>query len=180
RDFGPLAPDVYRCPFPYLYRSGFASEAETVTACLDAFRGLVEEVGADRLAAAILEPVQGEGGFVVPPAAFVQGVAAYCRERGILFIADEIQTGFYRTGRRPGPCTRRSPARAVPRVAGEVGADRRRARARRDGRDGARHRPADQGAGGRGDERDRRRSAPRGPRARQGGRAEERRALPRF
>src|SRR5437870_4991924 len=102
RDFGPLAPDVYRCPFPYLYRSGFASEPETVAACLDAFRGLVEEVGADRLAAAILEPVQGEGGFVVPPAAFVQGVAAYCRERGILLIADEIQTGFYRTGRRFG------------------------------------------------------------------------------
>jgi 4-aminobutyrate aminotransferase/(S)-3-amino-2-methylpropionate transaminase len=73
-----------------------------VAACLDAFRRLVEEVGADRLAAAILEPVQGEGGFVVPPAAFVQGVAAYCRERGILLIADEIQTGFYRTGRRFG------------------------------------------------------------------------------
>jgi len=101
-EFGPLAPEVYRCPFPYVFRSGFASEAETVAACLDAFRGLVQEVGADRLAAVVMEPVQGEGGFVVPPAAFVQGVAAYCREREILLIADEIQTGFYRTGRRFG------------------------------------------------------------------------------
>jgi 4-aminobutyrate aminotransferase/(S)-3-amino-2-methylpropionate transaminase len=101
-EFAPLAPEVYRCPFPYVFRSGFASEAETAAACLDAFRGLVQEVGADRLAAVVMEPVQGEGGFVVPPAAFVQGVAAYCREREILLIADEIQTGFYRTGRRFG------------------------------------------------------------------------------
>jgi 4-aminobutyrate aminotransferase/(S)-3-amino-2-methylpropionate transaminase len=100
--FGPFAPEVYRSPFPYLYRSGFATEEETVAACLDAFRRLLEEVGADRVAATIMEPVQGEGGFVVPPAAFVQGVVACCREQGILFIADEIQTGFYRTGRRFG------------------------------------------------------------------------------
>jgi 4-aminobutyrate aminotransferase / (S)-3-amino-2-methylpropionate transaminase / 5-aminovalerate transaminase len=102
RDFAPLAPEVYRCPFPYVYQSSWGSEPEAAAACLDAFRKMVEEVGAARLAAVIMEPVQGEGGFVVPPAAFVQGVAAYCRERGILFIADEIQTGFYRTGRRFG------------------------------------------------------------------------------
>jgi 4-aminobutyrate aminotransferase/(S)-3-amino-2-methylpropionate transaminase len=100
--FGPLAPEVYRSPFPYLYRSSLGSEAETVAACLDAFRRLVGDVGADRVAATIMEPVQGEGGFIVPPAAFVQGIAACCREWGILFIADEIQTGFYRTGRRFG------------------------------------------------------------------------------
>jgi 4-aminobutyrate aminotransferase/(S)-3-amino-2-methylpropionate transaminase len=63
---------------------------------------LVEGLGADRVAATIMEPVQGEGGFVVPPASFVQEIYQYCRERDILVIADEIQTGFYRTGRRYG------------------------------------------------------------------------------
>jgi 4-aminobutyrate aminotransferase / (S)-3-amino-2-methylpropionate transaminase / 5-aminovalerate transaminase len=100
--FGPLAPEVYRSPFPYVYRSSSGSEAETAASCVQAFRRLVDKVGADRVAATIMEPVQGEGGFVVPPAAFVQGVSAYCRTRNILFIADEIQTGFYRTGRRFG------------------------------------------------------------------------------
>src|SRR5436190_1489402 len=100
--FGPLAPEVYRSPFPYVYRSSSGSAAKTAASCVQAFRRLVDKVGADRVAATIMEPVQGEGGFVVPPAAFVQGVSAYCRTRNILFIADEIQTGFYRTGRRFG------------------------------------------------------------------------------
>lgn len=100
--FAALAPAVYRSPFPYVYRSSPLSEGEAVAACLEAFRRLVDEIGADRIAAAIMEPVQGEGGFVVPPAAFVQEVSAHCRKRDLLFIADEIQTGFYRTGRRFG------------------------------------------------------------------------------
>jgi 4-aminobutyrate aminotransferase/(S)-3-amino-2-methylpropionate transaminase len=100
--FGPFAPEVYRSPFPYVYRSEPASAEPAGAACLDAFHRLLETVGTDRIAAVIMEPVQGEGGFVVPPAAFVRGVRATCRERGILFIADEIQTGFYRTGRRFG------------------------------------------------------------------------------
>jgi 4-aminobutyrate aminotransferase/(S)-3-amino-2-methylpropionate transaminase len=100
--FGPFAPEVYRSPFPYVYRSNLGSADATGAVCLDAFLRLVETVGADRIAAVIMEPVQGEGGFVVPPAAFVRGVWAACRERSILLIADEIQTGFYRTGRRFG------------------------------------------------------------------------------
>jgi 4-aminobutyrate aminotransferase / (S)-3-amino-2-methylpropionate transaminase / 5-aminovalerate transaminase len=100
--FGPLAPEVYRSPYPYLYRSIFTSEKEAVASCLAAFHDLIEQVGADRIAAAIIEPVQGEGGFVVPPRVFVQQVAAECQTRNILLIADEIQTGFYRTGHRFG------------------------------------------------------------------------------
>jgi 4-aminobutyrate aminotransferase/(S)-3-amino-2-methylpropionate transaminase len=100
--FGPLAPEIYRSPFPDVYRSSFASAEETVASCLEAFRHVVEELGADRVAATIMEPVQGEGGFVVPPASFVQEIYRYCQERNILFIADEIQTGFYRTGHRFG------------------------------------------------------------------------------
>jgi 4-aminobutyrate aminotransferase/(S)-3-amino-2-methylpropionate transaminase len=100
--FGPFAPETYRSPFPYVYRSPLGSVDETVASCLEAFRRLVAEVGADRVAATIMEPVQGEGGFVVPPAPFVREVYQYCQDRKILFIADEIQTGFYRTGRRFG------------------------------------------------------------------------------
>jgi 4-aminobutyrate aminotransferase/(S)-3-amino-2-methylpropionate transaminase len=100
--FAPLAPEVYRSPFPDPYRSGAPSVDAAADACLATFRRLVEEVGVQRIAATIMEPVQGEGGFIVPPASFVRGIAAHCRERGIVFIADEIQTGFYRTGRRFG------------------------------------------------------------------------------
>lgn len=100
--FGPFAPEIYRSPFPDLYHSRFASAEATVASCVEAFRQLVEDVGADRVAATIMEPVQGEGGFVVPPASFVQEIYQYCQTRNILFIADEIQTGFYRTGRRFG------------------------------------------------------------------------------
>ena len=100
--FGPLAPAIYRSPFPYVFRSNAASAEGTVASCLAAFRRLVEQVGAERIAATILEPVQGEGGFVVPPAPFVQEIARACRDGGILLIVDEIQTGFYRTGRRFG------------------------------------------------------------------------------
>ncbi|MBI4589186.1 MAG: aminotransferase class III-fold pyridoxal phosphate-dependent enzyme [Candidatus Rokubacteria bacterium] len=85
-----------------VYRSSSASADETATSCLEAFGHLVEELGPTRIAATIMEPVQGEGGFVVPPASFVQEVSRYCRARHILLIADEIQTGFYRTGRRFG------------------------------------------------------------------------------
>ncbi|MGH8961068.1 MAG: aminotransferase class III-fold pyridoxal phosphate-dependent enzyme, partial [Jatrophihabitantaceae bacterium] len=56
------------------------------------------QVGEDNVAAVIIEPIQGEGGFVVPPDGFLAGLAAFCRENGILFIADEIQSGFCRTG----------------------------------------------------------------------------------
>jgi 4-aminobutyrate aminotransferase / (S)-3-amino-2-methylpropionate transaminase / 5-aminovalerate transaminase len=92
--FGPFAPEIYHAPFPYEYRGVSAAAA------LDAVeRVFVTQVAADRVAAIIVEPVLGEGGFVPAPAAFLQGLAAICRREEIVLIVDEIQTGFGRTGR---------------------------------------------------------------------------------
>ena len=92
--FGPFAPEVYHAPFPDEYRGISAAMAlEAVE------RVFVTQVTADRVAAIIVEPVLGEGGFVPAPAAFLQGLAAICRREGIVLIVDEIQTGFGRTGR---------------------------------------------------------------------------------
>jgi 4-aminobutyrate aminotransferase/(S)-3-amino-2-methylpropionate transaminase len=97
--FGPFAPEVYRAPFPYTYRSPFPTDAETSEWAFAGFRRLVEqELSPDKVAAVILEPVQGESGFLVAPRSFMQRVVDYCRSHGIVFIADEIQTGFGRTG----------------------------------------------------------------------------------
>jgi 4-aminobutyrate aminotransferase/(S)-3-amino-2-methylpropionate transaminase len=91
---GPFAPEVYRVPFPYEYR-GVDTDAALAT-----LRGaLVTQVAAENVAAIIIEPVLGEGGFVVAPAEFLQGVRAICDEHGIVMIVDEVQTGFARTGR---------------------------------------------------------------------------------
>lgn len=94
--FGPFAPEVYRLPYPYPYRDGDT----TGRRALEAFeRALATTVDPSSVAAAIVEPVQGEGGFVVPPGEFLRGVAEACRRHGILVIADEIQSGTGRTGR---------------------------------------------------------------------------------
>jgi 4-aminobutyrate aminotransferase/(S)-3-amino-2-methylpropionate transaminase len=91
---GPFAPEVYRVPFPYEYRGVTAADA---LAALDrAFHTLV---AAETVAAIVLEPQQGEGGFVPAPGAFVEGVRAVCDEHGIVLVVDEVQTGFARTGR---------------------------------------------------------------------------------
>ncbi len=99
--FGPFAPEVYRAPYPYTYRAPAGmSAAEYGLACADAFeRIFTTQVASESVAAVILEPIQGEGGFVVPPVDFVQRVQSVCRARGIVLIADEVQTGFGRTGR---------------------------------------------------------------------------------
>ncbi len=91
---GPFAPEVYRVPFPNEYRGPSADEA---FAALE--RAFVTQVAAGQVAAIVLEPVQGEGGFVVPPLVFVEGVRRICDEHGIVLVADEVQTGFARTGR---------------------------------------------------------------------------------
>jgi 4-aminobutyrate aminotransferase / (S)-3-amino-2-methylpropionate transaminase / 5-aminovalerate transaminase len=91
---GPFAPEVYRVPFPNEYRGVTAADA---LAALE--RALVTQVAAETVAAIVLEPVQGEGGFVVAPQAFVEGVRAICDRHGIVMIVDEVQTGFGRTGR---------------------------------------------------------------------------------
>ena len=91
---GPFAPEVYRVPFPYEYRGVDADAA------LAALRGaLVTQVAAENVAAIVIEPVLGEGGFVVAPPEFLQGVRTICDENGIVLVVDEVQTGFARTGR---------------------------------------------------------------------------------
>jgi 4-aminobutyrate aminotransferase/(S)-3-amino-2-methylpropionate transaminase len=91
---GPFAPEVYRVPFADPYRG---PDATTALGALEgAFR---TRVAADHVAAIVFEPVQGEGGFVVPPAEFVRGLRRICDEHGIVLVADEVQTGFGRTGR---------------------------------------------------------------------------------
>ena len=96
--FGPFAGDVHRVPMAYPYRW-----ATGVERCADeAFEQMAAQVhaqvGEDNVAAVIIEPIQGEGGFIVPPRGYLKRVADWCAEHGILFIADEIQTGFCRTG----------------------------------------------------------------------------------
>ncbi len=96
--FGPFAGEVYRAPMAYPYRWPGGAEA-----CADeAFEAFVNtvhtQVGEDNAAAVLIEPIQGEGGFIVPPPGWLARVAEWCREHGILLIADEIQTGFARTG----------------------------------------------------------------------------------
>ncbi|MDF2682845.1 MAG: 4-aminobutyrate aminotransferase [Brevibacillus sp.] len=100
-EFGPFAPDTYKMTYPYYYRSPYdASPEETDAEVLRRFEDFfLAEVAADNVAAIIMEPVQGEGGFVVPSKTFVQGVRAICDKYGILLIADEVQTGFGRTGK---------------------------------------------------------------------------------
>ena len=99
QDFGPFAPEVYQVPFPYPYRSRGGAGAATDEA-LAGLDGLFHAVVApDRVAAVIVEPIQGEGGFVVPPPDFLPRLAEVCRGHGILLIADEVQTGFGRAGR---------------------------------------------------------------------------------
>jgi 4-aminobutyrate aminotransferase/(S)-3-amino-2-methylpropionate transaminase len=91
---GPFSPEVYRLPFPYEYRGITTADA---LAALD--RAFDEQVAADSVAAIVVEPVQGEGGFVVAPQEFMSGLRAACDKHGIVLIADEVQTGFGRTGR---------------------------------------------------------------------------------
>jgi 4-aminobutyrate aminotransferase/(S)-3-amino-2-methylpropionate transaminase len=96
--FGPFAPEVYRVPSPYPYR--WTGPGRDIAG--EAFDQLVDQIetqiGAHNVAAIIVEPIQGEGGFIVPPAGYLSKVAAFARENGIVFVADEIQTGLGRTG----------------------------------------------------------------------------------
>jgi 4-aminobutyrate aminotransferase/(S)-3-amino-2-methylpropionate transaminase len=97
---GPYAPEVYRLPFPNYYHSSEGQNESTyVEQELCRFReSLVDSVSAEQVAAVILEPVQGEGGFVPVPKAYLQGLRRICDETGILLILDEVQSGFCRTG----------------------------------------------------------------------------------
>jgi 4-aminobutyrate aminotransferase / (S)-3-amino-2-methylpropionate transaminase / 5-aminovalerate transaminase len=94
---GPFAPEVYRMPFAQAYRGPSAPEA---LATLE--RALVTHVAAESVAAIVIEPVQGEGGFVVAPPEFLEGVRRICDDNGIVLVIDEVQTGFGRTGKMWG------------------------------------------------------------------------------
>jgi 4-aminobutyrate aminotransferase / (S)-3-amino-2-methylpropionate transaminase / 5-aminovalerate transaminase len=96
--FGPFAGEIYRVPMAYPLRWPGGPD-RCAAGALDVITGLIHTaVGEDNVAAVIIEPIQGEGGFIVPPDGFLPGLAEFCRENGILFIADEIQSGFCRTG----------------------------------------------------------------------------------
>jgi 4-aminobutyrate aminotransferase/(S)-3-amino-2-methylpropionate transaminase len=96
--FGPFAGEIYRVPMAYPLRWPGGPRACQAEA-LDVITSLIHtQVGEQNVAAVIIEPIQGEGGFIVPPEGFLAGLAEFCREHGIVFIADEIQSGFCRTG----------------------------------------------------------------------------------
>ncbi len=96
--FGPFAGEVYRVPMAYPFRWPGGPD-KCAAEALDVVTGLIHaQVGEENVAAVVIEPIQGEGGFIVPPDGFLPGLAKFCRANGILFVADEIQSGFCRTG----------------------------------------------------------------------------------
>lgn len=93
--FGPFAAEVYRAPMSYPFRD---AGLEGPAAAERAIAMIETQIGASNLAAVVIEPVQGEGGFIVPAPGFLAGLAEWCRANGVVFIADEVQSGFGRTG----------------------------------------------------------------------------------
>ncbi len=99
--FGPFAPEIYRAPMSYPYRDGLLDKELATNGELAAARAISvfeKQVGADNLAAVIIEPIQGEGGFIVPAEGFLPALLDWCRKNNVVFIADEVQSGFARTG----------------------------------------------------------------------------------
>ncbi len=99
--FGPFAPEIYRAPLSYPFRDGLIDKEWATDGELAAERALNiidKQIGAANLAAVIIEPIQGEGGFIVPAPGFLPTLRAWCSENNVVFIADEVQTGFARTG----------------------------------------------------------------------------------
>jgi 4-aminobutyrate aminotransferase / (S)-3-amino-2-methylpropionate transaminase / 5-aminovalerate transaminase len=96
--FGPFAGEVYRAPMAYPFRWP-GGPARCADDALDVVTSLIHtQVGEDNVAAVVIEPIQGEGGFIVPPDGFLTGLASFCQSNGILLVADEIQSGFCRAG----------------------------------------------------------------------------------
>jgi 4-aminobutyrate aminotransferase / (S)-3-amino-2-methylpropionate transaminase / 5-aminovalerate transaminase len=96
KGFGPFAPEIYRVPMSYPFRDPAGMTGEQAAA--RAIEMMERQVGGDDLACVLIEPIQGEGGFVVPAPGFLPAIAEWSRQHGVIFIADEIQTGFCRTG----------------------------------------------------------------------------------
>jgi 4-aminobutyrate aminotransferase/(S)-3-amino-2-methylpropionate transaminase len=99
--FGPFVPEVYRMPFAYCYRCPFGLKYPGCdVACADYLKDFfIGHVAAERTAALVVEPITGEGGFITPPPEYFPKLMQICRDHGIVFVADEIQTGMGRTGR---------------------------------------------------------------------------------
>ncbi|MFI1926929.1 MULTISPECIES: 4-aminobutyrate--2-oxoglutarate transaminase [unclassified Streptomyces] len=96
--FGPFAPEVYRVPVAYGYRWPTGAENAGSEAAAQAIDEITKQVGADNVAAIIIEPVLGEGGFIEPAKGFLPAISKFASDNGIVFVADEIQSGFCRTG----------------------------------------------------------------------------------
>ena len=101
KDFGPFASQIHRIPYAYCYRCPLnLTYPGCAVECAELLRdGFANRFQAEKIACLVVEPVQGEGGFIVPPPEYHGRLKAICEEHGILFVADEIQTGFGRTGR---------------------------------------------------------------------------------
>ena len=97
--FGPFAPEVYRVPMAYPFRWPGGRDACGPEAAAEVIDRITTEIGVDHVACLVFEPIQGEGGFIVPGAGYLPALAEFCVAHGIVLVADEIQTGFGRTGR---------------------------------------------------------------------------------
>lgn len=96
--FGPFAPEVYRMPMAYPFRWPGGAEHCGEQAADAVLLAIDKQVGANNVACVVIEPIQGEGGFIVPGEGFLSRLAEYCSVNGIVLVADEVQTGFARTG----------------------------------------------------------------------------------
>jgi 4-aminobutyrate aminotransferase / (S)-3-amino-2-methylpropionate transaminase / 5-aminovalerate transaminase len=99
--FGPFAPEIYRAPLSYPFRDGLLDKELATDGELAAQRAIdviAKQVGAENLAAVVIEPIQGEGGFIVPAEGFLPALLDWCRQHDVVFVADEVQTGIARTG----------------------------------------------------------------------------------
>jgi len=97
--FGPYAPEVYRASYPYPYRMNMTPQEASEFCIQDLERIFIADIAPEQVAAIIVEPVQGEGGFMVAPPGFLRALKTLCEKHNILFVADEIQSGFCRTGK---------------------------------------------------------------------------------
>ncbi len=97
--FGPFAPDVYRMPMAYPFRWPTGPQRCGPEAAAEVITAIESQIGGTNVAALVVEPIQGEGGFIVPGEGFLPALADFCRRAGIVLVADEVQTGFGRTGR---------------------------------------------------------------------------------
>ncbi len=100
--FGPFAPEIYRAPLSYPYRDGLIDKGlatDGERAAQRAIDVIAKQVGAENLAAVVIEPIQGEGGFIVPAEGFLPALLDWCRRHDVVFVADEVQSGVARTGK---------------------------------------------------------------------------------